>query len=65
MSTSPRTYRVVCFDGARNQVSADWLTANSDEHAIAETQASSFGSKCELWHGRRLVAQIEAERRLA
>jgi hypothetical protein len=55
----------VCFDAVNKLVTADWIEAASDEEAVTIAQASDFGSKCELWQGRRLVAQLEAERRQA
>ena len=66
MSSSPmKTYRVYCFDAAHKVLTADWLEAASDEEAIAKAQALGFGTKCELWDGRRLVAQLEDQRREA
>lgn len=62
MTSSPTTYRVYCFDAAHRVVTADWIHAGSDDEAIAKAEAAGFGSKCELWDGRRLVAQLEAER---
>jgi hypothetical protein len=59
------TYRVCCYDAAHNIVTADWLVAAGDEEAIAKTTAAGFGSKCEIWDGKRLVAEFEAERRIA
>lgn len=64
MSVSPKTYRVYCYDGAQGVVSADFLEANSDEEAIAMAQERGFGSKCELWDGKRLIAQLSEEGRL-
>ena len=65
MSAPQRSYRVYCFDAARKLVYADTLEASSDEEAIAKAEASGFGDKCELWDGKRLVAQLEASRRSA
>ena len=65
MSTSQIPYRVICYDAAHKVVTADWLEAASDEEAIAKATAAGFGSKCEIWHGKRLVAQLEQERRTA
>ncbi|HEY4071268.1 MAG TPA: hypothetical protein VGM04_06910 [Sphingomicrobium sp.] len=62
MSDPQTTYRVYCYDGENKVVTADWLNAASDEDAIAKATAAGFGSKCELWDGKRLVAQLEAER---
>lgn len=65
MSSSLKTYRVYCYDGANRVLSADWLEAADDADAIARATARGFGSKCELWDGRRLVATLEDERRRA
>ncbi len=65
MSAPPKMYRFYCFDVSRGEVTADFIRAADDEEAIAKLQATGFGSKCELWDGKRLVAQLEAERRQA
>jgi hypothetical protein len=65
VSAPLKTYRVYCYDGARNIVTADWIEAASDEEAIAEARAKGFGSKCEIWEGSRLVAALDAGRRQA
>ncbi len=65
MSPSLKTYRVVCYDAANHAVTADLIDATSDQDAIAKAQAAGFGTKCEVWHGNRLVAQLEYERRQA
>jgi hypothetical protein len=57
-----KTYKVYCYDVARKVVTADFITAATDEEAIAKAQAAGFGSKCEIWDGRRLVAQLEEQR---
>lgn len=65
MSDLQKAYRVYCYDGSRNIVTADFLKAASDEEAIAKAKAGGFGSMCEIWDGKRLVAQLEDERRSA
>jgi hypothetical protein len=65
MSPPATIYRVYCYDGANKVVTADWIEATSDEDAIAKAEAAGFGSKCEIWDGRRLVAQLKGERRQA
>jgi hypothetical protein len=62
MSTPLKTYRIYCFDAARKVVSGDWLNAADDNDAIARAHAQGFGSKCEIWDGKRLVAQLEEQR---
>ena len=61
MSSPNRTYRVYCFDAARRMVTADFIEAVSDEDAIAKAESKGFGSKCEIWDGRRLVAELVEE----
>ena len=65
MSSPTKTYRVYCFDGISNQLTGDVIQAADDDEAIAKAEAIGFGTKCELWEGRRLVAQLDGERRLA
>lgn len=59
MSTPEKNYRVYCYDGAHKIVTAEWIEAANDEEAIAKAVAAGFGSKCEIWEGKRLVAQLE------
>jgi len=65
MSQPPKIYRLYCYDGARQIVTADLIEVASDEEAIFKAQAAGFGSRCEIWEGKRLVAQLEEERRQA
>ena len=65
MPAHATVYRVYSFDFVRRRVEAEFINAASDEQAIDIVEAGEFGHKCEIWHGRRLVAQIEAERRQA
>jgi hypothetical protein len=65
MSAASKTYRLYRYDGAHKVVTADWIEAASDEEAVANAEAAGSGSKCEIWDGRRLVAQFESERRKA
>lgn len=62
MSEPQKRYRVYCYDGASKVVTADFIKASSDEEAIAKAEARGFGSKCEIWDGKRLVAQLGQER---
>lgn len=62
---TPKTYRAYCFDRARHVVSVDEIAAASDAQAIAMARAAGFGDRCEIWDGRRLVAQLEAQRQTA
>ena len=66
MSQAPtKTYRIYCFDAHRMVVTAEFIVAANDEEAIAIAEASGFGNKCELWDEKRLVASLEAERKMA
>ena len=61
MSTSPiKTYRVYCYDGVRKDLSNDIIEAASDEEAIERANCANSGTRCELWEGDRLVAQLES-----
>jgi hypothetical protein len=53
------------YDAASHDLSADWIEAATDEEAIARIAERGFGSKCEIWEGERLVAQLDGERRQA
>ena len=65
MSAPLNVYRVYSYDLARKTVAADFIKAADDDAAIAAVEAEGSASKCEIWLGRRLVAQIEGERRQA
>lgn len=62
MAALPKTYRIYCFDIDRSAVNADLIDAASDEEAIDKARSAGFGSKCEIWDGKRLIAQLERER---
>jgi hypothetical protein len=55
-------YRYYCLDVDGRLHNADWFKADSDEQAVALIADKHPGSKCEVWQGNRLVAQIPAER---
>jgi hypothetical protein len=59
------TYRVYCYDAVLKNVEVDSIEAGSDEEAIAIATAAGFCTKTEIWDGRRLVAQLDGERRQA
>ena len=56
------TYRYYCLDSTGHLHFAEWFHAHDDEEAIAQTKAKHPDSKCEVWHGRRLVATVEVQR---
>lgn len=64
MSFPAKTYRIYCYDVGQKSVTADFIKAAHDEDAIAQAEACA-SSKCEIWDGKRLVAQLDAERRHA
>jgi hypothetical protein len=65
MPEPTKSYRIYCYDAARNVVSADWLEALDDQAAIAAAHVAGFGSQCEIWDGKRLVAELRQDRRTA
>lgn len=65
MSNPQQSYRVYRFDSVHKMVTADAIDARNDDEAIANAEAAGYGSKCEIWLGRRLVAQLEAQLRQA
>ena len=62
MPTFLKSYRIYSYDGAHYIVTADIIEAATDEQAIAKAEAGGFGSKCEIWDGRRMVAQLNDQR---
>ena len=62
MSTPKKTYRVYCYDGVHKVVSVDLIEAADDDDALEQARAQGFGSKCEIWERRRMVAQLGGER---
>jgi len=64
VSAARKTYRIYSYDVAQKSVTADFIKAAHDDDAIAQAEAS-MASKCEIWDGNRLVAQLNAERRQA
>ena len=55
---SPGDYRYYLLDRAGALHPAEWLSANSDEEAIARIKSRHPHSKCEIWQDRRLVASL-------
>jgi hypothetical protein len=64
MSSPLKTYRVYCFDGVHNVLTSDFIEAARDEEAVAMAEERGYGSRCEIWDGRRLVAEL-GERKTA
>ena len=65
MSAPLKTYRVYSYDAAHKVVTADLIEAGSDDEAIAAAEAAGFGTRCEIWDGRRIVAALGEEQRQA
>lgn len=55
----PNNYRVYRLDRANHVVEVEWVTAASDEEAIATARAMKNSGLREVWMGDRLVATIE------
>ena len=64
MSAPLKSYRIYSFDMRRKAVTADFLKAADDDEAILKARERGFGSKCEIWDDRRLVAALGEESRL-
>lgn len=62
MSAPSKTYRVYCFDLPQKAVTADFIKAAHDEDVIAQARSNCCASKCEIWDGKRLVAQLDRTR---
>ena len=62
MSGPNKTYRICCFDGGNMILSSELIEAADDGQAIAMVKAARYGCKCEVWQGRRLVAQLDGDR---
>ena len=53
-----KTYRVYSYDEAHQVLTNDLIKATSDAEAIAAAESARFGSRCEIWDGRRMVARL-------
>ena len=65
MSTLKKTYRAYSYDGVHQVLTNELIEAATDEEAIREAEAMGFATRCEIWEGHRLVAEIGTERRSA
>lgn len=52
-------YRLYRLDGAGKIMSAEWIEAEGDEHALRDAQGRAPGS-FELWDKERLVERFRA-----
>jgi hypothetical protein len=55
----PENYRIYRLDRAKHIVEVEWVTASSDEEAVAVARAITRGGLREVWIGDRLVATIQ------
>ena len=55
----PENYRIYRLDRAKHIVEVEWVTASSDEEAVAVARAMKSGGLREVWIGDRLVATIQ------
>jgi hypothetical protein len=53
------TYRVYCIGEPGEIIASHWVTAKSDEEAVAAVREEHPNSRCELWLGERLVAELQ------
>jgi hypothetical protein len=58
----PETYRYYCLDGKGQLHTAQWFEADSDDNAIQLVIAKHPDGQCEIWQGKRLVANTSPER---
>lgn len=55
----PNNYRIYRLDKANHVLEVEWVTAETDEEAIAAARAMKNSGLREVWAGDRLVATIK------
>jgi len=60
-----KDYRYYRLDGTGRLHEPAKFAADSDEDAVAQIETKHPDSKCEIWHGNRLVATTSPVRRSA
>jgi hypothetical protein len=55
----PNSYRVYRLDRASHVVEVEWISAESDDEAVAAARAMPGSGKREIWRGERLIAAVE------
>ena len=55
---SSKNYRYYRLDGAGMIHDAEWFDAESDADAEAQVALMHPGASCEIWHDKRLVANV-------
>ncbi len=54
------SYKLYCMQSLGNLHFAEWIEAPNDAEAIAMARKLKKDAlKCEVWHGRRLVAALD------
>jgi len=51
-------YRLYCLNDDENVVESHWIEAVSEDEAIENVKKNHPNSRCEIWLGKRLVAEI-------
>lgn len=54
----PNNYRIYRLDRANHVLEAEWVSAETDEEAIAAARALKGSGLREVWMGDRLVAAV-------
>ena len=52
------SYRIYRLDQGKHVLEVDWLTASSDDEAVAAARAMKNRGRREVWRGERLIATI-------
>ena len=55
----PENYRIYRLDRAKHIVEVEWVSASSDDEAVAVARAIKNSGLREVWIGDRLVATIQ------
>ncbi|MFL6829449.1 MAG: hypothetical protein ACJ8D5_02365 [Sphingomicrobium sp.] len=58
----PNNYRIYRLDRAKHVLEAEWVTAETDDQAVAAARALKGSGLREVWMGDRLVAAIVVNR---
>lgn len=54
-------YRFYRLDGAGKIATADWIKAESDDHAVEQARERASGGHFELWIRNRLITRSPGE----
>ena len=53
-------YRLYCLNDEGGVVASHWIQAPSEEEAVEHAKKNHPDTRCEIWLGKRLVAEIES-----